>query len=127
VHRVPDAAPHALNRIARERALRSFIVREPASVGAVVLEPAAPPVPRVGLKESVPCVARGIDTSGRPIVVVCSTGVDLDLVPFAADARCAAGGGDLVIAVPSADRHPVTLALAERVVPAASVVAVDPR
>jgi hypothetical protein len=72
-------------------------------------------VPRPNVKDPVPCCAAGEDAHGRPLLVVCSTGVDLDLVPFAADARLAATGtGDarLVVAVPERDAHPVTRALA---------------
>jgi hypothetical protein len=41
-------------------------------------------------------------------------GIDLDLVPTAADVRLAAGlpGARLVLAVPERDDHPVTRALA---------------
>ena len=126
-HRGHGARPHALNRLARERALRWWIVRTPSSIGAAALSVAAPPVPRENVKDSVPCVAAGVAVDGRPIVVVCSTGVDLDVVPFAADARVAAGGGELVIAVPAADRHAVTLALAAGLREPARVVAVEPR
>ena len=34
-----------------------------------------------------PCAAYGADLHGRPVVVVFSSGVDLDVVPFALDAR----------------------------------------
>ena len=52
-------------------------------------------------------------------MVVCSTGVDLDLIPFAADARLAAGRpgavGDVrlvVVVTPARDRVKVTEQLA---------------
>ena len=67
--------------------LRWQLVTEPSLIGAVTLTPVAPPVPRLNVKDAVPCVAAGRDASGAAIVVVCSTGVDLDLIPFAADAR----------------------------------------
>jgi len=85
------------------------------------LEVAPPPIPRTNLKDPVPCVAIARGADGRVAVVVCSVGIDLDVVPFAADARAAiaavghAGVGadaDLVIAVPERDVHPVTQALA---------------
>ena len=47
-------------------------------------------MPRTNLSDAVPCVATGLDPDGRPVVVVCSVGIDLDVVPFAADARLAA-------------------------------------
>jgi hypothetical protein len=80
------------------------------------LSAAPPPVPRTNLKDPVPCVVTGVDDTGRPLVVVCSVGIDLDVVPFAADARAATFRADarLVIAVPVRDDHPVTRALAAR-------------
>ena len=126
-HRRPGAAPHALNRIARERQLRWRLVQEPALVGLSALAPAQPPVPRANLKDVVPCVGLGTAPGGDgPVVVVCSAGVDLDVVPFAADARAAVAGPEdrLVIAVPDGDDHPVTRALAARLTVPAEVVAV---
>ena len=60
------------------------------------------------------------------MVVVCSAGIDLDLVPFAADARDALGGPDarLLLAVPERDDHPVTRELAARLAVPAEVVPV---
>ncbi len=127
-HRRPGAAPHALNRLARERYLRWRLIEQPALVGLATLAPAAPPVPRTNLKDPVPCVAVGERADGEVVVVVCSAGVDLDLVPFAADARDALGPADghLVLAVPEGDDHPVTRLLAARLDRPAAVVSVPP-
>jgi hypothetical protein len=128
-HRRPGAPAHALNRIARERYLRWRLVREPSLIGLDELRPATPPVPRRSLKEATPCAAVGSMTGAPgPIVVVCSVGVDLDVVPFAADARDAlAGPSDrLVIAVPVEDDLPVTRTLAARLAVPAEVVTVPP-
>ena len=122
--RRPGAPPHALNRLARERRLRHQVLASPAALGCVTLTTAPPPVPRANLKEPVPCVAVGETADGAPAVVVCSSGIDLDLIPFAADARLALEpGARLLVAVPPADRHPVTLALAARLCVPASVIA----
>lgn len=109
-----DAPPHPFNRLARERLLRWELVRDPGLVGATELAPTAPPLPRTNLKDAVPCVASGRDHNGR-LVVVCSVGVDLDLIPYAADARLsveAADPGDgearLVVVTPPRDRVKVT-------------------
>jgi hypothetical protein len=119
-----EAPPHPFNRLARERLLRWQVVREPSLVGAMTLAPVSPPVPRLNVKESVPCVAAGRDTSGRGLVVVCSVGVDLDVIPFAADARLAADAGvyreaagdgrdvRLAVVTPARDRVKVTEQLA---------------
>ena len=61
-------------------------------------------------------------------VVACSVGIDLDLVPYAADARLAVDpDARLVLVVPERDAHPVTRALAERLRRPAEVVAVAGR
>lgn len=126
-HRLPSAPPHPLNRLAAERLLRDRLVAAPslACLDGGWLAEAPPPVPRSNLKDAVPCVAVGADGAGAPVVVVCSVGIDLDLVPYAADARPAAGPERrLVLAVPERDVHPVTVALAERLLVPATVVGV---
>jgi hypothetical protein len=142
--RLPGAEPHPLNRLAAERLLRDRVQREPALVGAVRLEPADPPVPRPNVKDPMPCVSLGRDASGGPVVVVFTTGIDLDLVPFAADARAAlalrAGLGDvpsewsegelaaarLVLAMPVRDVVPVTRELAASLRRPAETVGLQP-
>jgi len=113
-HRRPGADPHPLNRLGAERALRARVIREPALVGARSLGVANPPAKRVNLKDPVPCAAHGETADGNPLVVVCSTGIDLDLVPWAADARLLLADEDaeLVIVVPQRDAASVTVALA---------------
>jgi hypothetical protein len=125
-HRRPGAEPHPLNRLNAERLLRSRLLDQPSLVGALVLEAAPPPVPRANLKDAVPCVAVGVDDNGDAVVVACSVGIDLDLVPFAADARGAVGLDEarLLLAVPERDDHPVTRALASRLRRPAEVVPV---
>jgi hypothetical protein len=60
------------------------------------------------------------------VVVVCSTGVDVDLVPVAADARLAFDrSARLVIAVPEGDDHRVTVALAAALEDPAEIVTVS--
>ncbi len=83
-------------------------------MGAVLLAPAPPLVRRGDLRQPVPAPAAGVDRDDQPIVVVCSTGIDLDAVPAAADARLADGRPRCraVVAVPPGDDHPVTRMLA---------------
>lgn len=115
-HRRVGAPRHPLNRLAAERFVRWRVLEDPASIGAVTLGVAPPPVPRVNLKDPVPCVATGRDADGRTVVAVCASGVDLDLVPFAADARSAVSAADpgvgagvrLVLVTPARDRVKVT-------------------
>ncbi|MBU3690073.1 MAG: hypothetical protein B7C54_04665 [Acidimicrobiales bacterium mtb01] len=128
-HRSPGADPHPLNRLGAERALRDRVLADPSLIGVATLAAAPPPVPRANLKDSIPCVARGNHTDGRDVIAVFSTGIDLDVVPFAADARLAACGGDrpdtdLVIVVPERDASPVTQRLSERLVHPARIVGI---
>lgn len=119
-HRRPGAPAHPLNRMAPERWLRALLVREPALVGARTLAPLAPVLPRRNLKERSPAPALG-----DGVVAVCSTGIDLELVPAAADARHVhAPDARLVLVVPEADAHPVTRRLAARLARPAEVVTV---
>ena len=85
-HRRDGAPTHPLNLLAPERALRARVIRDPGLVGAKKLNVAEPPVQRENVKDSVPCCAIGEDEQG-PIVLVFVAGIDLDAVPFAADAR----------------------------------------
>lgn len=103
-HRHVGAPQHPLNRLAAERFIRWRLIDDPTLAGMESVAPVAPPVRRVNLKDPVPCVAIGTDSSGVDSVIVCSSGVDLDLVPFAADARLAIGEDlDLRIVLPERD------------------------
>lgn len=111
--RRPGAPAHPANQLAGERWLRAVVVSEPGLVGARRLEPIPPPRPQDDLRLPNPAPAAGEDIDGRPLVVVCSTGIDLDLVPSAADARLSDGrDARLVLVVPEGDDHPVTRDLA---------------
>ncbi len=112
--RVPGAAQHPLNRLAAERLIRWQLEQTPELVGAEWLAPSQPPVMRQNLKDPVPCVATGVGNDGRPVVVVCSSGVDLDVIPFAADARLAIDdGARLVVVTPARDQLQVITKIAE--------------
>jgi hypothetical protein len=124
-HRRAGAPAHPLNRLAGERGLRRRLLDRPDWVGASQLSPAEPTVARASLKDVTAAVAVGVDVAGEPLVVVCSTGVDLDLVPSAADARARhAPGVRLVLVVPERDAHPVTVRLAASLAEPATVVTV---
>jgi hypothetical protein len=142
--RTPGAEPHPLNRLAAERLLRDRVQHEPALVGAARLGSADPPVPRPNVKDPAPCVSLGRDGSGGAVVVVFTTGIDLDLVPFAADARAALAArvalGDLssdwseaelqtarlVLAMPERDVVAVTRELAAALRQPAEIVGLQP-
>lgn len=87
-HRGPQVASHhPLTRLARERWLRSVLLDQPSLVGATELVPLVPLRPRRGLVRNEPSAAVGRRADGRPVVVLTMVGVDLDLVPEAADYR----------------------------------------
>jgi hypothetical protein len=112
--RAPGARPHPAATLAAERWLRAAVVARPDIVEAAHLAPVPPPLPRGDLRQPSPAPAAGVDRDDRPVLVVCSTGIDLDLVPTAADARMADGrhGVRVILAVPPGDDHPVTRELA---------------
>jgi hypothetical protein len=131
--RSPDAPGHPLNRLAPERQLRWRLEQEPWLVGMESVRHAQPPVPRRGLKHRAPCTAVGHHLDGTPAVIVCSVGVDLDVIPYAADARLAAGVGagggsptETVVVVPERDLLPVTRELANQLGHSVSLVALSP-
>jgi hypothetical protein len=124
-HRQVDAEAHPLGRLAAERWLRSMVVDRPEVVGAAHLQPIEPTLARDGLKDVAPAVAFGEDAAGGAVVVACSVGIDLDLVPAAADARLAnAPDARLVVVVPERDDHPVTRRLAASLAQPAEIVTV---
>lgn len=100
---------HPLSRMARERWLRSFVLDHPALVGVADLEPVPPLRARSTVLGNVPVAAIGTRVDGSPVVVVCSTGIDLDVVPEAADYRRRHDpAADLIVVVPDRDRHATT-------------------
>ena len=117
-HRGGEAADHPLDRLAPERLLRWRLEQDPNVIGLASLAPAEPPVPRPTIKERAPCTALGRRPDGSAVVVVCSVGVDLDVIPYAADARRlgedgpGVGGGTTIVVLPPRDLVPMTAELA---------------
>jgi hypothetical protein len=123
-YRVLGLTGHPLGRLAQERLLRARLVDAPELIGAEAVVLAEPPVPRVNLKDPVPCVAVAT-IGGERVAVVCSMGVDLDAVPFAVDARAAVGLERCLLVVPTRDAIPVQHLLAAAVRPSVVIVPVD--
>jgi hypothetical protein len=122
-----QAPRHLANTLAPDRWLRAVLIAHPELVGAGLLASAPPSVPRQGLRSSRPAPAAGLDDHGEPVVVVASTGIDLDVVPSAADARLADGRSPrLIIALPEGDDHPAIRALAADLRDPAEIVTVPP-
>ncbi len=135
-HRGAAAPGHPLNRLAAERYLRWWFERSPQSLGLAELQAVEGPVAPAGVRDPGPCTAVGRTTRGAPVVVVISVGVDLDLIPYAADARLArgepgtgaGGSGEALVVAPRRDlvaataelnsalRQPVTLVAAPETV-----------
>ncbi len=116
---------HPLARMARERWLRSVLIDNPSLIGARVLETVPPLRARSTVLGNVPSAALGELEDGRPVVVVCSTGIDLDVVPEAADYRRRDSvDAELIIVVPERDRHATTVSLVE-ITPGASLVSIE--
>lgn len=105
-HRRLDAPPHPLNALSRSRLWRAEIADRPALIGASRLDGAPPPTPRRSLRDPAPCVAVATIAEQR-VTVVFSTGVDLDVALFAADARAALDTPDVVVVMPRRDALPV--------------------
>jgi hypothetical protein len=124
-HRRPGARTHPLNQLVPERWLRARLIAAPERIGLDQLRAAQPTIPRANLRDRGIAVALG-ESGGSQVVVACSVGVDLDLVPAAADARLAlAPDARLLLVVPARDAHPVTLELAARLRTPAEVVPIE--
>jgi hypothetical protein len=115
-----DVPGNPLHRLAQERWLREVLLARPELAGESVLERHEGPLPRPNVKDPWPAVAVGPE-----VVVVTSVGVDLDLVPYASDARAIVDpGARLVLVVPERDAHDVTRRLAAALAEPAEVVTV---
>ena len=124
-HRYPGAPAHPLSLLARERWLRADLIADPSLVGAVELRAADMTTEAAGMKDAHPAAAVGVSDSGTALLVVCSTGFDLALVPLAADTRALHDpDARLLIAVPERDLHAATAELVDMLAVPAELVAV---
>lgn len=121
-HRQPGEPRHPLNQLVPDRWLRAVLCRAPQTIGLAALRPAEGARPRPNLAERDIALAAGEALDGTPVVVACSVGIALDLVPVAADARAVVDArapagrapSRLVLAVPERDDHPSVRRLAAR-------------
>ncbi len=86
-HRTADGPPHPLRDLVPERWVRHRVIADPALVGAATLAACDTTIDPPNLRARQPAAAIGLDDDGRPVLVVCSSGVDVALVPIAADTR----------------------------------------
>ena len=103
----------------------------PGLVGASELVMTEPTVARSSITESAAAFAAGTGDDGTPVVVACSVGIDLDLVPAAADvrlvheARLQRSDCHLVLVTSGRGLQPVLGRLSHLLVRPASVVVVN--
>jgi len=127
--RRPGAQLGPANLLQRERWLRHALVAVPAPLGragvAGPLVPVPDPAPPVDLRRPRPAAATADE--GR-VLVVCSAGVDLDLVPTAAWLRswAAPSAERIVLVVPEGADQPILTDLAPLLPVPAEVLAVVP-
>lgn len=96
-------ALHPLNRLARPRWLRSILLDDPTAIDLVDLDPVPPLWPDGGLPDTEPSAA--FSPSDRA-TVVCSAGLDFDLLPQAVDYRHRIDpSSSLTLVVPHRDRE----------------------
>lgn len=108
-----DAAQHPLHHLMPERLLRWRLQQRPQDLGLVAIESTQPPSPRPNVKDRMSCTARGRRADGAEVVVVCSVGVDLDVIPYATDARLTGSArSDVLVVAAARDLVPVTVELA---------------
>jgi hypothetical protein len=109
-YRCADAIQHPLNRLGQERYLRWQLEQDPSLVGMTMVTAHEPPQPRPNLKDPIPCVARALDSAGQEYALVCSVGVDVDLVGFVADVQSTSAAAVIVV-LRERDAIPLTLEL----------------
>jgi len=106
--------PHPINRLARERWIRSDLLADPSALGLTSLAVVEPATPRDGIKDVAIASAIGEATGGERVLVACSVGIDLDAVPAAADLAQRHEADRILIVLPDRDRHRVVQAIAAR-------------
>lgn len=127
--RRPGAQTGPANLLQRERWLRHVLVADPSVLAAAAvagpLVPVPDPAPPADLRRPRPA---GATSNGGRVLVVCSAGIDLDLVPTAAWLRAwaAPAAERIVLVVPVGDDLPIVKDMAALLPVPVTVVAVAP-
>lgn len=101
-YRRPGATRHPLRDLVPERWLRSLVLASPEMIGVVQLRRIDTTLAPANLRVAQPAAAVATGVDGVEAVVVCTAGIDLDLVPLAADTRNAvAPGSELILCGPA--------------------------
>lgn len=106
-YRNNTALPHPLNRVARSRWLRSVVSDQPELVGLDAVAKVAPLFISESVRDDRPVAALGVSNRGEDVLVVCSSGVDLDLIPVTAAHSKMLSTERAVLVLPSADHYPI--------------------
>lgn len=106
--------PHPINRLARERWVRTELLAEPDQIDMESLEVVEPMTPREGIKDVAIAAAVGLALTGERVLVACTVGIDLDAVPAAVDIAAQHGADRIMIVLPDRDRHPIVQAVANQ-------------
>jgi hypothetical protein len=124
-HRRPGAPPHPLNRLGAQRWLRDRLITDPDRLPGWHLTAIPSPMASTSLNDAGPAFAAGWDDRGEPVVVAASVGIDLELVPVAADGRARhEPDARLVVALPARDVYGPTRYLADALRARAEILAV---
>ncbi len=105
-HRRAGAASHPVNRIGRERWLRTLVLADPAIAEIRDPQLVEPVPPRSSLLETRTAALLGTGPDDAPVLVVCTVGVDLGVVPEIVDLLAATGAGRVRVVAPSRDHLP---------------------
>jgi hypothetical protein len=125
-HRHPGAASHPVNRIGRERWLRTLVLDDPASVGCTSLSLVEPVPPRTSLLETRPAALFGPTVDDATAVVVCTVGVDLGVVPEIVDLLTVTGADEARIVIPERDQLPYLGDLLSLLPAPSALISIDP-
>lgn len=103
-HRYPGAPPHPMMDMGHERWLRRRIVTDPGSIGCEWANPIPTTIPLPNLRDPHPAAALAWRADGgASLTVVCGAGLDVDLLPVAADVAAVNPDSELVVVVPEGE------------------------
>ena len=117
---------HPLHSMGRARWLRRAVVDDPSMVGAAELHPVELTADVPNLRDNWPAAAVGIGLGGSPVVVVTTTGLDLDVFPMAADARALHGANARLVVLADRQLPGVLIAVNDALREPAEVIVAEP-
>ncbi|MBC8363971.1 MAG: hypothetical protein H8E59_03090 [Actinobacteria bacterium] len=119
------AGAHPLASLARERWLRHDLLADPGRIALSDLTAVDPAVERAGLRAPAPAPAMGTAPDDERVLVVCSVGVDTDLVPTTADLVLRERPDRVLVVVPPRDILPPVEQVVARLAVPATIVGID--